>query len=47
MTLFIYKYLIDSEWFTKNVKEWTWLSEKEGKSDLIATSKAEGEGIWE
>ncbi|EPN8822692.1 recombinase family protein [Campylobacter coli] len=22
MTLFIYKYLIDSEWFTKNAKEW-------------------------
>ena len=47
MTLFIYKYLIDSEWFTKNVKEWIWISEKEGNSDLISASKAEGEGIWE
>lgn len=47
MTLFIYKYLIDSEWFIKNAKEWIWISEKEGNSDLISASKAEGEGIWE
>lgn len=47
MTLFIYHYLINSEWFTKNAKEWIWISEKEGNSDLISTSKVEGEGIWE
>lgn len=47
MTLFIYNYLIDSEWFTKNTKEWIWISEKEGDSDLITFFKEEKEGVWQ
>lgn len=45
--IFVYKNLIDCDWFTLNVKEWDWISEKEGNSDLISRCKKEGEGIWQ
>ena len=45
--IFVYKNLIDYDWFTLNVKEWDWISEKEGNSDLISRCKKEGEGIWQ
>lgn len=44
--VFAYKNLIDCEWFTLNVKEWTWLSEKEGNKNLIAKNKARKIGVW-
>lgn len=47
ITIFLYGCLIDSEWFTKNVKEWIWISEKEGNSDLISFLKKEKEGVWQ
>lgn len=33
--VFVYKNLIECDWFTLNVKEWDWLSEKEGNLDII------------
>ncbi|MCR6572329.1 hypothetical protein CINS5915_02535 [Campylobacter insulaenigrae] len=45
--MFIHYNLLECDWFTLNVKEWTWLSEKEGNIDLIAKNKARNEGIWQ
>ena len=45
--IFLYKNLIRCDWFTLNVKEWYWLSEKEGNKDLIATNKARNMGVWQ
>ncbi|MCR2124156.1 hypothetical protein CUPS3778_03790 [Campylobacter upsaliensis] len=39
---FVYTNLIKCDWFTLNVKEWTWLSEKEGDETLIGDDM----GIW-
>lgn len=33
--IFIHHNLMECDWFTLNVKEWTWLSEKEGDIDII------------
>ena len=41
--LFFFHYLMKKEWFTKNVQEWTWISEKEGNESLIGDDM----GIWE
>ncbi|MCH5336545.1 MAG: hypothetical protein J1D99_03900, partial [Campylobacter sp.] len=39
---FIYKGLIKCDWFTLNVKEWDWLSEKEGNETLLNDDM----GVW-
>lgn len=44
--IFSFHKLVECDWFTLNVKEWTWISEKEGYSDLIAKSKANNLGVW-
>lgn len=41
--IFIYKYLIKYDWFTLNVKEWVWISEKEGNETLISDDM----GVWQ
>ena len=38
--------LLEEEWFTKNVKEWTWVDKKEGNTDMIKYFKKENEGVW-
>lgn len=45
--LFVFRDLIKCDWFTLNVKEWIWISEKEGDKDLIAKSKARNMGVWQ
>ncbi|OBV28815.1 hypothetical protein BKN38_07820 [Helicobacter sp. CLO-3] len=45
--IFVYKNLVEHDWFTLNLKEWIWISEKEGDSDLIDFCKKEGEGVWQ
>ena len=45
--IFVYKNLIDCEWFTLNVKEWDWISEKEGNKNLIIKNKARNLGVWQ
>ncbi|MGI0440119.1 hypothetical protein ACRE1S_06295 [Helicobacter himalayensis] len=45
--IFVYYNLIECDWFTLNVKEWQWISEKEGNSDLIAKNKARNLGAWQ
>ena len=40
--LFVYKHAIKNEWITKNVKEWVWISQKEGNSDIIGDDM----GVW-
>lgn len=44
--IFILHNLVEYDWFTLNVKQWQWLSEKEGDSDLISFFKKEKEGVW-
>ena len=44
--VFLYDGLIERDWFTLNVKEWEWLSEKEGNMDLISRNKARNMGVW-
>ena len=41
--LFVYKHAIKNEWITKNVKEWVWISQKEGNSDIVGDDM----GVWE
>ena len=41
--LFVYKHAIKNEWITKNVKEWVWISQKEGDSNIIGDDM----GVWE
>ena len=41
--LFVYKHAIKNEWITKNVKEWVWIGQKEGDSDIIGDDM----GVWE
>lgn len=41
--LFVYKHAIKNEWITKNVKEWVWISQKEGYSNIIGDDI----GVWE
>ena len=41
--LFVYKHAIKNEWITKNVKEWTWISQREGNSNIIGGEM----GVWE
>ena len=41
--LFVYKHAIKNEWITKNVKEWVWISQKEGDSNIIGDNM----GVWE
>ena len=38
--------LVEAEWFTKNVKEWTWINKEEGDENLIEHFKNENEGVW-
>ena len=44
--IFNFMNLVEEEWFTKNVKEWTWIDRKEGNTDLIESCKKSNEGIW-
>ena len=41
--MFVYKHAIKNEWITKNVKEWVWISQKEGNSHIIGDDM----GVWE
>lgn len=45
--IFIFKKLVLFDWFTKNVKEWVWLDELEGNTDIIAILKNSNKGIWQ
>lgn len=45
--IFVFCNLVEYDWFTLNVKEWIWISEKEGDKDLIAKSKARNMGVWQ
>lgn len=44
--IFNFMNLVEKEWFTKNVKEWTWIDRKEGDTDLIESCQNYNEGIW-
>ncbi len=39
---FIYNGLMECDWFTLNVKQWDWLSEKEGNETLLNSDM----GAW-
>ncbi len=43
--IFIHDYLKGAEWFLQNVKEWIWLSEKEGNLDIIKRERSKGNNI--
>ena len=44
--ILVFNYLAEYDWFTVNVREWLWLSDKEGKSDIIALLKKYNDGVW-
>ena len=44
--ILVYTYLKEYDWFTVNIKEWTWLSDKEGNTDLIKFLKNRNKGVW-
>ncbi|WP_276883235.1 hypothetical protein [Campylobacter cuniculorum] len=44
--VFAFHNLVECDWFTLNVKEWEWLSEKERNSDMISFCKENNEGVW-
>lgn len=43
--IFIHDYLKDTEWFLRNVKEWIWISEREGDLDIIKRERSKGNNI--
>ena len=45
--IFTFVEAVENEAITRNVKEWYWLKNGVLCDDVIATSKAEGEGVWE
>ncbi len=46
LAIFNFHKLVEAEWFTKNVKEWTWINKEEGDENLIEHFKNENEGVW-
>lgn len=46
LVIFNFHKLVEAEWFTKNVKEWTWINKEEGDENLIEHFKNENEGVW-
>ena len=46
LSIFNFHKLVEAEWFTKNVKEWTWINKEEGDENLIEHFKNENEGVW-
>ena len=46
LAIFNFHKLVEQEWFTKNVKEWTWINKEEGDENLIEHFKNENEGVW-
>ena len=46
LAIFNFHKLVEAEWFTKNVKEWTWIIKEEGDENLIEHFKNENEGVW-
>ena len=38
--IFIHNRLMVQDWFLENVKEWIWISEREGNLDIIATERS-------
>ena len=44
--IFNFMNLVKKEWFTKNVKEWTWIEKSEGNTDLILTCKQNYKCAW-
>ena len=47
LAIFNFHKLVEAEWFTKNVKEWTWINKEEGDENLIEHFKNENEGVWD
>ncbi len=45
--IFNFQNLVEEEWFTKNVKEWTLINRKEGNEDLIEVCKKHYNCAWE
>nr|WP_315014053.1 hypothetical protein [uncultured Campylobacter sp.] len=41
--LFMCRYAVENEWLTKNIKEWVWISKKEGNKSIIGSKF----GVWE
>lgn len=37
--ILVYNHLADYDWFMDNVKEWHWLDDEEGDSDILALLK--------
>lgn len=47
--ILVFNFLLECEWFTKNVKKWEWLGDSHDPdyvSDLITSFKKDNMGIW-
>lgn len=44
--IFVFNYMVEYEWFTKNLKSWEWLDEDEGDTNIITMLKGDNKGIW-
>ena len=47
--ILVFNCLLDSEWFTKNVKTWEWLGDSNDENyvgDLINSFKKKNMGVW-
>ena len=44
--ILVYNHLADYDWFMDNVKEWHWLDDGEGDSDILALLKKHREKIF-
>ncbi|MDY5821808.1 MAG: hypothetical protein SPJ83_03270, partial [Helicobacter sp.] len=47
LRIFVLHHLVEYDWFTLNVKEWNWISEKVGNKNLIIKNKARNLGVWQ
>ena len=43
---FIVNHLVESDWFTLNVKEWECLDSNEGNKNMIDYFQARNRGVW-
>lgn len=43
--IFVHSRLKQAEWFLENVKEWIWISEREGDLDIIVRERNKGNYI--
>ena len=44
--ILVFNHLSKYEWFATNIKEWIWLDDKKGDSNIIEFLRKEGKELW-